>query len=467
MSKVEKKTNHRLSYIEKKEKNQNIIRYGILVGFISFLLHLTLQTLTRSVLTTSFPQYMMPSYFSTISLYILIAFIMYIVYMIRYYDFLTFAEISANKWYTLAINGYDPLKMTLTKLLLRLKEIIIYYSIGYVVTILLTMLMQYPFIVNYLISLYIVGLVDIIFVSVVTMVCSLFITEQRDARIVIILSAVIIWLLRLNSGFYHLISNPVSIQNITHLFDYFGHSNYLLYFLIVVIICLITLIIRARKISQYTNFPFYEKDMDLDDGERIVIPKQDSYEDVVNQFIKSQHHKGFDQLVLIAFTAAIIISIVINLFMLFVSSASPEKKSELFGQIAYVMENDDLKPDINCNDLVFFRAIERTDEIKVEDIILYSFNGETHTGYVLDIDKKMQRLTVDTQKTKSADGILIRREDVYGIYSARNPWLGVLLLFGNTLIGRFLFLLVPAVLLYYYKPLKSYLSRRRMSKYHG
>lgn len=461
------KSHSRSSYIEKKAKSQNIIWYGVMVGFLSFLLHITLQTLTRSVLSTSFPQYMMPSYFSTISLYILIAFIMYIAYMIRYFDLLTFAEISANKWYTLAINGYDPLQMTLTKLLLRLKEIVIYYTVGFVVTILLTMLMQYPFIINYMISLYIVGLVDIIFVTVVTMECSLFITEQRDARYVIVLSAAMIWILRLTSGYYNLISNPVDLQNITHLFDYFGQSNYLLYFLIVVIICLVTLTIRAKTISQYTNFPFYEKDMDLDDDERIVIPKQDSYEDVVNQFIKNQHHKGFDQLVMIALTAAIAISIMLNLFVIFISSATPEKKSELFGQIAYIVDNDDLQPDINCNDLVIFRAINRTDEVHVDDIILYETTDGAKAAYVLESDSMNQKLIVDTNKVRTDNGLTIRKEDVYGIYSTRSPWLGVLLLFANTLIGRLIFLLLPAILLYYYKPIKNYLRRRGMSKYHN
>lgn len=461
------KSHSRISYIEKKTKSQNIIWYGVMVGFLSFLLHVTLQTLTRSVLSTSFPQYMMPSYFSTLSLYILIAFIMYIAYMIRYFDLLTFAEIAANKWYTLAINGYDPLQMTLTKLLLRLKEIVIYYSVGFVVTILLTMLMQYPLIINYMLSLYIVGLVDIIFVTVVTMECSLFITEQRDARYVIVLSAVIIWILRLTSGYYNLISNPVDLQNITHLFDYFGQSNYLFYFLIVVIICLVTLTIRARKISQYTNFPFYEKDMDLDDDERIVIPKQDSYEDVVSQFIKSQRHKGFDQLVMIALIAAITISIMLNLFVLFISSASPEKKSELFAQIAYIMDSDALEPDINCNDLVIFRSIDRTDEVQVNDIILYETNDGAKAAYVTDSDSMNQKLKINTGKTQVDNELTIRKEEVYGIYKARSPWLGVLLLFANTLIGRLIFLLLPAVLLYYYKPIKNYLRRREMSRYHN
>lgn len=220
MNKIVKQTDRKLSYIEKKRKSQSILWYGVSIAILSFIIHLVLQALTRSVLSQSVPQFMMPSYFSTISLYVLVAFIMYIVYMIRYFDLLTFAEISANKWYTLAKNGYDPLKMILTKLLIRLKEIVIYYTIGYIVTILLTMLLQYPFIVNYMISLYMVGLVDIIFVTVVTMECSLFITEQRDARYVIVISAIIIWILRLSSGYYNLISDPVSMQNITHLFDY-------------------------------------------------------------------------------------------------------------------------------------------------------------------------------------------------------------------------------------------------------
>ena len=465
MNKIVKQTDRKLSYIEKKRKSQSILWYGVSIAILSFIIHLVLQALTRSVLSQSVPQFMMPSYFSTISLYVLVAFIMYIVYMMRYFDLLTFAEISANKWYTLAKNGYDPLKMILTKLLIRLKEIVIYYTIGYIVTILLTMLLQYPFIVNYMISLYMVGLVDIIFVTVVTMECSLFITEQRDARYVIVISAIIIWILRLSSGYYNLISDPVSMQNITHLFDYFGQSNYLFHFLIVVIIALITLVVRAQKISQYTNFPFYEKDMDLDDGVRIVIPKQDSYEDIVNQFVRNQRHKGFDQLVMTVLIAAITCSIVVNLFVLYVSTASPEKKSEAFGKIAYIVETDEMEPDLLCNDLAFFDSIGRTDEVYENEIILYETKEGPRTGFIKTIDEN-HNMVVETRKhTAQKQDIIIRKEDVYGTLTGRNPWLGVLLLFANTIFGRLLCLLIPALLLYYYKPIKNYLRRRGMSKY--
>ena len=310
-----------------------------------------------------------------------------------------------------------------------------------------------------------VGLVDIIFVTVVTMECSLFITEQRDARYVIVISAIIIWILRLSSGYYNLISDPVSMQNITHLFDYFGQSNYLFYFLIVVIIALITLVVRAQKISQYTNFPFYEKDMDLDDGVRIVIPKQDSYEDIVNQFVRNQRHKGFDQLVMTVLIAAITCSIVVNLFVLYVSTASPEKKSEAFGKIAYIVETDEMEPDLLCNDLAFFDSIGRTDEVYENEIILYETKEGPRTGFIKTIDEN-HNMVVETRKhTAQKQDIIIRKEDVYGTLTGRNPWLGVLLLFANTIFGRLLCLLIPALLLYYYKPIKNYLRRRGMSKY--
>ena len=102
--------------------------------------------------------------------------------MIRYYDFLTYAEISQNKWYTLAKNGYAPHRMILVKLLMRLSEVIAYYAIGFFATLFLTMFLKYPFVVSYMLPLYICGLIDLIFLSLITMSASLFISRQRNAR---------------------------------------------------------------------------------------------------------------------------------------------------------------------------------------------------------------------------------------------------------------------------------------------
>lgn len=143
------------AFVERKESRNKIFFYGIIVALLTFSLHFMLQTLTRSVLSTALPQLMMPSYFSTLSLYIVMAFILYTAYMIRYYDFLTYAEISQNKWYTLAKNGYAPHRMIVVKLLMRLSEVIAYYTIGFAATLFLTMFLKYPFVVSYMLPLYI------------------------------------------------------------------------------------------------------------------------------------------------------------------------------------------------------------------------------------------------------------------------------------------------------------------------
>ena len=205
--------------------------------------------------------------------------------------------------------------------------------------------------------------------------------------------------------------------------------------------------------------------MDLDDGVRIVIPKQDSYEDIVNQFVRNQRHKGFDQLVMTVLIAAITCSIVVNLFVLYVSTASPEKKSEAFGKIAYIVETDEMEPDLLCNDLAFFDSIGRTDAVYENEIILYETKEGPRTGFIKTIDEN-HNMVVETRKhTAQKQDIIICKEDVYGTLTGRNPWLGVLLLFANTIFGRLLCLLIPALLLYYYKPIKNYLRRRGMSKY--
>jgi hypothetical protein len=52
---------------------------------------------------------------------------------------------------------------------------------------------------------------------------------------------------------------------------------------------------------------------------------------------------------------------------------------------------------------------------------------------------------------KGAMRKVVSREAIYGVFTGRNRWLGALILFANTVTGRFVFLLVPAVLLFFYK----------------
>lgn len=450
------------AFIEKKESRNKILFYGIIVALLTFSLHFMLQTLTRSVLPSAVPQLMMPSYFSTLSLYIMMAFILYTAYMIRYYDFLTFAEISQNKWYTLAKNGYDPLRMIIIKLITRLGEVLTYYTIGFVSIIFLTMFLKYPFVVNYMISLYIVGLIDVIFLSIVTMSCSLFIAQQKNARYVIILSAVCIWLLRVFTGYYHLTSDRVWMGDVFHLYD-FTQSSYLVYFLIMVVICLVVVLLRAQYIAQYTNFPFYEKDMDMGDDVKIVVIKDDTYEEVKDHYVKKKRRKGMDKLVNITMILFITAGVFINIFVLFVSLSSPERETNFFGVIPFVFHTESMEPEIMYNDLAFFDVIGKKEPLKAGQTILYHNDDGPQVAKIGKVEKDI--LSVDILKysddvEKGSYRKQIKRDSIYGRYSGRSRWLGAIILFANTVLGRLILLLVPAFMLYYYKPILEYLRRK-------
>ena len=62
--------------------------------------------------------------------------------------------------------------------------------------------------------------------------------------------------------------------------------------------------------------------------------------------------------------------------------------------------------------------------------------------------------------TKGAYEKVIARDAVYGRYSGRSRWLGAIILFANTVLGRLILLLIPAFMLYYYKPILAYLKKK-------
>lgn len=450
------------AFVERKESRNKIFFYGIIVALLTFSLHFMLQTLTRSVLSTTLPQLMMPSYFSTLSLYIVMAFILYTAYMIRYYDFLTYAEISQNKWYTLAKNGYAPHRMIIVKLLMRLSEVIAYYTIGFAATLFLTMFLKYPFVVSYMLPLYICGLIDLIFLSLITMSASLFITRQKNARYVIIISAICIWILRLLCGYYQLISDRIWMSTSANLFD-MSQSSYLLYFIIMIIVCVLVVVIRAKRIAQYTNFPFYERDMDMGEDVNIVVLAEDGYREVEEQYVRRQRRKGMDTLVNLAMVFLITAGVLINVFVLFVSLSSPERETNFFGVIPFVFHTESMEPQIMYNDLAFFDAIDKQEPLHVGQSILYHDDDGAQVASIKAV--KDRKLSVDILKytddvKKGAYEKVIARDAVYGRYSGRSRWLGAIILFANTVLGRLILLLIPAFMLYYYKPILAYLKKK-------
>ena len=50
----------------------------------------------------------------------------------------------------------------------------------------------------------------------------------------------------------------------------------------------------------------------------------------------------------------------------------------------------------------------------------------------------------------------VAREQVYGVHTSNNRWLGAIILFANTIIGRLIFLLIPTFLIFFYEPIVDF-----------
>ena len=116
------------------------------------------------------------------------------------------------------------------------------------------------------------------------------------------------------------------------------------------------------------------------------------------------------------------------------------------------------------NDLAYFQKIDVQYPIEKGQIILFAENNVLFVERV--IAKAGSQLTVDIDNYPPMSQIgamkkTVTRQEVHGIYRGRNRWLGALILFANTIVGRLLFLLVPAVLLFYQGRIYKYFKKHK------
>lgn len=90
--------------------------------------------------------------------------------------------------------------------------------------------------------------------------------------------------------------------------------------------------------------------------------------------------------------------------------------------------------------------------VYVERVIARSGNQIT-----VDIDYYPPSAQKDSMKQEIDRGL------IYGVFIGRSRWLGALILFANSVFGRITFLLIPVLVLYFYKQIKSFIinSARR------
>lgn len=454
----------RQAYIDNTVGFRRRMLLALFMGLISFAIYFVLQTLNDTVLSDTAPEIMQPSFFSTIYIYNHIALLSFMIYFIIYHDYLFFSEIRRNAWYVLIQMGYRSVGMITGKLLALLYSVIAVYTVGFGCTMLLTVFLKYTFVFAYMPSLYIAGLLDIILLTALSAAVSLLFKRTMDSRLYIFISAVALLVLKVVTGIYEILQNRVTMQDINSLFD-ISRSWYYPALGVIFIICIAGTILRARLLAKYYNL--YESDEDMvPAGVSVVHIDSNTGRQIRAKKSPwlSRHKKLFNAAATILLIAFIAAALAVNVLIILLSTATPGNEITIQGSIPYVFKSDTMEPDIMSNDLVFFRKIDAQYNVGEGDIVLFKDNDIVYIERIVHMQDGVLDVDIDNYPPAVKEGTMakqILRKYVYGVYSGRNRWLGALILFANTIIGRILFLLVPAVLLFYRNRIMALYKKNR------
>lgn len=453
----------RQAYLDQQIGRRRQFFFALSIGLISFSAFFVLQTLKKSVLSDAVPELMQASFFSTLYLYIHAAPAAVTVYFFRHYDFLFFSEIRRNAWYLLIQMGYRPIGMIAQKMAALFYSMIMIYTVGFAFTALLTVFLKYSFVLGYIPTLYFVGLVDVALLTVLAALLSLFVNTTRDARLLNVGIIVLLFVCKIVSGAYQILRNRVLMQDLYHLFDT-SRSWFYPVAAAVFLLGLAAVFARAQRHAKY-YWPTGREDTGLPDGVTIV------HMDAKQTIREGKQHKHYEKqrkLLSVAVTTMLVVFVVavlgLNVMIILISTATPGNEVTIRGIIPYIFQSDTMQPSIMSNDLVFFKKIDMQYPLEEAQIVLFKENTTVYVERIIQITQDTLSVDVDHYPPGAQTGAMfkqISRAAVYGIYSGRSRWLGALILFANTIIGRILFLFVPSIVLFYRRQIAAFFQRFR------
>ncbi len=445
------------SYFEHSISRKKRLEYALFLALISFAVHYILRTLDKSVLSDAVPKYMSPTCFSTLLIYVDIFYLFIVIYLAADYHFLTFDEIRNNKWYIPIKFGFSPIKMILTKLYARLITITFIYGFGFFLMLFLTSLLKYPLVFEYIIPIFILGLIDFIFIIIVTMTSSLYFKKGILSNYVMFISILLIAVLKYFLGYYRIISDRSHFLSINILSQF---SKYISILILTSIICILIIIAKGIINAEYYNFSFYTMDYDISDDVIITMQADSKLKKVKTHRIDTNTKLRILTKILNSLLFIIILSfIIINVIVLLISISTARKEISIFKVIPYVFQSDTMQPAIMYNDLVFFKKNDDI-EASIGDIVIYEANGEANITRVQLSQAGKVIVSIDNHPSKNEGNVYretINKNQIYGKYIGKSRWLGLLILFANSTIGRLILLFIPIILLFYYKPIVAML----------
>ena len=458
-------------YYQKQDGLKQLVGFGTFFGMLAFSVYFVMQTLTQSVLTDDAPYFMRPSYFSTIFLYLVVSFIGFLIYFEGKFSQVSFAEVYDNSWYCMAHLKYPVWAMVLSKLFAQIVSVVIMYTTGFMVTLLLSSILKFPFVIAYLFSQYFLGLVNAVVILVLVMLFSMLGLDRSNAKSWVSFLALVIFLLQFPSGFFAIATDLNKMRNFLSMWT---GSWYLWMVAGCAVAAMMVCIRRGARLANMFNPPAETGTPRLTSrlgaDVRIVL-KTESGNAFIRKLAKRmeaayQPARRFNLLSFLSTFALIVVVVFmlsINLVLLAFNYASPEKETAIMGYIPYIFQSTTMEPMVYYNDIAFFEKID--DYVKVDqgDIVLYKDDvGVVQVRKILDFyqDEKTYEERANADITNYVEGAqkdalktTLARSQVYGRLVGTNRYLGVVILFANTVIGRLLFLLIPTILIFFSGPI--------------
>jgi hypothetical protein len=441
------------------------VAYAMFLGLFSFAVYFLLQTLSESVLADAVPHILQPSYYSTLFTYLYIIYWGFVLYCVANFDSVSFVEIRKNHWYMLIKMGYKPFPMILSKLTALILTLVYVYTVGFAFTVLLSVFLKFTFIFGYLPSLYLVGLADLVVIGMVYLAVSLLTRTTAAGRTILLCATALQALMRVLLGFRTVVMNRIAMQSPFVLFD-FRQSLYLPAALLIIVACLAVCVIAAKAQSQYYSRRGDTGKDPLPENVCIVTLKGKNRKPVPLRDGKARHvrTKLFGIVTTSVLVLVIVATLAFNVFIIVMSASQPGKEVAFGGRIPYIFQSSTMEPGIIKNDLAFFSKIDVQYPLSVGDIVLFKKDNTVFIERVTGFDADSVTVDIEKYPPMSQVGSMIKAVDrsaIYGIFAFANRWLGVVILFANTIFGRITLLIVPAFLLFFDKSIKAYFQRRR------
>ena len=424
----------RQKYQDAKMSLYYLFLLGIFLGLITFSIHFLLQTLTESVLTTKFPQYMSQSFHTVLYTYLSVSNLFFLIYFWIHYKYITFYEIHSNRWYLLKQLGHSSFRMVVSKMSVMVLSVMVIYTTGFLTTILLTIFLDYTLIVKYFAPMYLVGCINVFFIAVMVTLASLRSVDKKTVKSNIISIGVLLYVVQWLTKYYPLVRNRVKMQQVSSLFQWRISSYAVIAIGVIILSSIVIVIITLCTASNYHFKPQYTHTRRL--------------------------NRSFEILIYSVLTIFIIFCGAIQIMILSVSFASREREITVRGVIPYVFQSTTMEPTIYKNDLAYFQKIDVQEPLSVGEIVLFREDKKIFAERIIAIEDDYVTVDIDKYPKDSKEGIMIKsisRKQIYAKYLSSNRYLGALILFANTTFGRLIFLVLPSVLLFFQKPIKKWI----------